>query len=136
MDGLTQRLHQERARVEDALRTYPLAEAPADLAGRVMERVRAESPAPRFRVTWLDTLISLVVPGAGMLLLFTWASLPPQAVAYLQTRTVLLWQFLQRVQLGWVVPATGLLIVGIFTAMTFRLVRPAFRRARIVRMMH
>jgi hypothetical protein len=98
-----------------------------------MARVGMEGPAPRFRVTWLDTLISLAVPGAGMLLLVVWASLPPQTTAYLQTRAVLLWQFLQRAGLEWVVPAVCLTVLGFFIAATVRLLRPAYRRSRIVR---
>jgi hypothetical protein len=136
MDGLTERERREQAQVEDALRTYPLVETPSDFAGRVMARVERERPAPRFRVTWLDTLISLAVPGAGMALLVAWSSLPPQAVAFLQTRAVLLWQFLQRTGLDWVVPAGCLVILGFFIVMTVRLLRPAYRRPRIVRLVH
>jgi hypothetical protein len=133
MDDLTERERKERARVEDALRTYPLADTPPDFAGRVMHRVQAEAPTARFRVSWLEALISLVVPGMGMLLLVAWSSLPPQAVAYLQTRAVLFWQFIQRAGLGWVLPAGGLTIVGLFIGMTVRLLRPAYRRSRVIR---
>jgi hypothetical protein len=133
MDSLTERERKERAQVEDALRTYPLADTPPDFAGRVMARVQAEVPAPRFRVTWLDTLVSLVIPGTGMLLLVVWSSLPPQTAAYLQTRVVLLWQFLQRTRLDWAVLGVVLMIVGLLIGMTVRLLRPVYRRSRIVR---
>ena len=133
MDALTERERMDLVRVEDALRTYPLADTPPDFAGLVMSRVQAATPTPRFRVTWLEALISLAIPGAGMLLLVAWASLPPQAVAHLQTRVVLFWEFLQRAGLDWAVPAGGLVILGLFIGMTVRLLRPAYRRSRIVR---
>ncbi len=133
MDDLTERERKELAQVEDALRTYPLVDTPADFAARVRARVRSEVPAGRFRITWLDTLISVAIPGTGMLLLVAWSSLPPQAAAYLQTRAMLGWQFLQRSGLGWVFPAAALGVVGAFIGMTVRLLRPAYRRSKIVR---
>jgi hypothetical protein len=130
MHGLTER--EQMAQVEAALRTYPLAEMPPDLAGRVMRRVRAV-PAARFRISWLDWLVSLAVPAAGILLMVAWASLPPQAVAYLQVRALLGWQFLQRVGLEWLPLAAALVVVGFFVEMTIRLVRPPHRRPRLIR---
>ena len=132
MDGLTERDRREFVLVEDAMRTYPLADTPPGFAGAVMTRVRAAAPAPRFRVTWLEALISLCVPGAGMLALVIWASLPPQTLAYLQTRLVLFWQFLQRSRLDWAVPACGAAVVVLLLWMTFRLLKPRYRRPRVV----
>ena len=133
MNGLTEDERQESALLDDALRTYPLADTPPDFASRVMRRVRAESPAPRFRVTWRDYLISLLIPGTGLGLLLAWSSLPPQTAAYIQTRVVLLWQFAQRSRLDWAVFLVGLMLLGFLVGMTIRLLRPAYRRPRLVR---
>jgi hypothetical protein len=132
MDGLTERDRQEFVLVEDAMRTYPLANTPPDFASTVMTRIRGIAPAPRFRVSWLEPLISLFIPGAGILSLIVWASLPPQTVAYLQSRAVLLWQFLQRSQLDWVVLVSGLMVVVLFFVMILRLLRPRYRRSKVV----
>jgi hypothetical protein len=46
--------------IEDALRTYPLAPEPRTLASNIMARVRVLTPAPRFRLQWLDYAMSLM----------------------------------------------------------------------------
>ena len=132
MDGLTERDDQEFVLVEDAMRTYPLADTPPNFASAIMTRIRGLTPAPRFHVSWLEPLISLFIPGVGILLLILWTSLPPQAVAYLQSRTILLWQFLQRSQLDWAVLACGLMMIVSFFVMTLRLLQPHYRRPRVV----
>ena len=132
MDGLTERNRQEFFQVEDAMRTYPLANTPPDFASTVMTRIRGLAPTPRFRVTWLDALVSLFIPGVGILLLIAWTSLPPQAVVYLQTRIILFWEFLQRSGLDWAVLVCGLTMVVLFFVMTFRLLKPRYRRAKVV----
>ncbi len=132
MDGLTERDRQEFALVEDAMRSYPLADTPPDFAGAVMSRVRASVLAPRFRVTWREALISLFIPCAGIFGLIFWASLPPQGLAYIQTRLLLLWHFLQRSGLDWVVFASGAAIVAAMVWMIFLMLKPHFRRPRVM----
>jgi hypothetical protein len=98
-----------------------------------MLRVRAAAPSPRFRVGWLDYVTSLAASGTAVVLLIAWSSLPPHALPYLQTRAVLVWQFLQRARVDWILPAAGLAVLALFAAMTARLLRPAARRLRLVR---
>ncbi len=132
MDGLSERDRREFTLVEAAMRTYPLADTPPDFAGAVMSRVRAAAPAQRFRVSWLEVLVSLFVPGSGLLALVAWASLPAQTAAYLQDRLAVLWQFLQRTGLDWALLACGLSAVVFFFAMTLRFFRPRYRRPKVV----
>ncbi len=132
MDGLSERDRREFTLVEAAMRTYPLADTPPDFAGAVMSRVRAAAPAPRFRVSWLEVLVSLFVPGSGLLALVAWASLPAQTAAYLQDRLAVLWQFLQRTGLDWALLACGLSAVVFFFAMALRFFRPRYRRPKVV----
>lgn len=63
--------------VDEALRTYPLNSAPPTLAPRVMARIRALTPAPRFRLAWIDYAISLFVTGMGALIFILWQAIPP-----------------------------------------------------------
>lgn len=50
--------------IDDALKTYPLAEPPDTLLPAIMTRTETLSSAPRFRLSWFDYAISLF--GAGM----------------------------------------------------------------------
>ena len=56
--------HITHAIIDEALKTYPLAEPPDTLLPAVMTRIQAVSSAPRFRLSWFDYAISLF--GAGM----------------------------------------------------------------------
>jgi hypothetical protein len=80
--------------IEDALYTYPLSPAPPTLAPGVMARVRALAPLPRFRLSWVDGLVSLFIAGMIGLMVLLWQLLPPQLA--LQTRLQFLY-LLQRV---------------------------------------
>ena len=62
--------------IEDALRTFPLAEAPPALDEAVMRRVRALAPAPRFRLAWLDYALALFAAGLAGLAALLWLALP------------------------------------------------------------
>ncbi len=88
------------AAVDDALRTYPLAPAPAAFTPKVMSRIRALTPTPRFHLAWIDYAISLFAAGMAGLLILLWQSIPPQMamqaqlqILYLSLRfnIVLLW---------------------------------------------
>ena len=80
--------------VEDSLQSYPLAPPPPTLAPGVMARVRALAPLPRFRLSWVDGLVSLFIAGMTGLIVLLWQLLPPQLA--LQTRLQFLY-LLQRV---------------------------------------
>jgi hypothetical protein len=81
--------------IEDALRTYPLADTPLRFSKEVMRRVRltttASPPALRFRLTWMDYALGFfltLLPAVGF---FTWACLPRLALLRLEFQ----WQVLQ-----------------------------------------
>lgn len=63
--------------VDEVLRTYPLTPAPPTLSPRVMARIRALTPAPSFRLAWIDYAISLFVTGMAALIFILWQSIPP-----------------------------------------------------------
>jgi len=89
----TERLtHEPMAVVDDALRTYPLAPAPASLRPRVMTRIRALA-APRFGLQFLDYAVSLFGAGMAGLALALWQSVTPQMAAHAQLQ----WLFLAQV---------------------------------------
>ena len=83
------------AAVDDALRTAPLAPAPASLRSGVAARLRVLAPAPRFRLQFLDYAISLF--GAGMLGLaaLLWQSITPRMAAHAQLEWLYLAQVLR-----------------------------------------
>ena len=103
--------------IEDALRTYPLAEPPAHFSQGVMQRIgpRAKSapPMPRFRLTWMDCALGFFLALLTAVVLFTWACLPPMVLLQLEFQ----WQVLQVSRflpaLGlWLLAAAGLLFVA------------------------
>ncbi len=50
--------------IADAVRTYPLAAVPPDLASAIMLRVQRATPKPRFELKWIDMALGLF--GASM----------------------------------------------------------------------
>jgi hypothetical protein len=83
------------ALVEDALRTYPLAEAPPALAGRVMAALparRAPARAGRFALPWIDLALSGFAAGMAALLLIGARGLGTPAGARLLAEGVLILQ--------------------------------------------
>jgi hypothetical protein len=94
MGNLTERDHQEFALVEAAARSYPLADIPLGFSATVMNRVRATSPMPHFRVAWQDIILSLFIAGMVVLASAVWFSLPPQTQLYVQMRIILFGQTL------------------------------------------
>lgn len=101
---------QEDALIEGALETYPLAPMPVDLTSAVLARIRTE-PAPRFRPTWTDVLLSLALT---LSLLAAWLGLqelPPMVRIQLRIQSILLWQRLL-VNADWLIPAVFLIAGG------------------------
>jgi hypothetical protein len=89
MNEWDERDRAEFAVIDSALQAYPLAPAPPTLAPAVMKRIAALSPAPRFRLLWIDYVLGLF--GAGMLalvVLFWQVLLPNDLVTLLQVSTV------------------------------------------------
>ncbi len=77
--------------VEEALRTYPLAPVPPALTPAVMTRIRALSPALRFRLEWLDLALSVFGAAMTVLALSLWQSISPPMAAHLRVQ-FLLWR--------------------------------------------
>ena len=111
--------------IEDALHTYPLWPAPPTLAPAVMARVRALAPLPRFRLSWVDGLVSFFIAGMTGLAFLIWQLLPPQLA--LQTRLQFMY-LLQRVNLtvlqGALLGGAALAMLAVLTAVV------VFGRAR------
>jgi hypothetical protein len=82
--------------IEDALRTYPLADLPPNFSKSIMRRIdkttaKASPPRLRFRLTWMDYALGFfltLLPAVGFVI---WASLPRLAVLQLAFQ----WQVLQ-----------------------------------------
>lgn len=95
------------ARIEDALRSLPLAEPPAGLFLSVMAQVKTRQAVekPVFRLNWLDFALSLFFASMLGLAMLIGGLLP------LQVRINLVWQFhwLQAMHFDWIFwPALGL----------------------------
>jgi len=91
---MTDRLEQDGTgynHVTDALRTYPLADAPPALEAGIFARLRA-LPAgvrPKFRLHWYDYAVSAFTTGMAGLGIVLWQSVPPQMLARLQVEGLL-----------------------------------------------
>jgi len=95
------RLKQD-AQIEDALKSYPLAEMPRSVTLDVMARTQTDT-RPRF-VTWNDFALSLVLALSISAVFFAVQSLPPIMLAKLRIQGILLYQgFL--VNAHWLVPS-------------------------------
>jgi hypothetical protein len=118
--------------VEDALRTMPVAPAPAALRSRVMRRVRSQMGVPKFAFPWLEAAISLMlstmIAFIGSLIL----ELPPATLVRLQ----------QMARYFFLIPANrpviaaagigmGMLVVCLIFAV--RILRPGRRTSGILR---
>ena len=101
--------------VDEALATYPLAPAPANFLPTLMARIQGLEPVPRFRLNWLDYVISLFVAGMVGLVFLLPRVIPPQIGAQLQVQFWLLQQYFSFVYL-WLALLGGL---GLFALMIF-----------------
>jgi len=89
------------AQIEDALKTYPLAEMPRSITIDVMARIQKDT-RPKL-VTWNDFALSLVLALSISAVFFAAQSLPPIMLAKLRIQGILLYQdFL--VNARWLVP--------------------------------
>jgi hypothetical protein len=108
------RLKQD-AQIEDALKTYPLAEMPRSVTLDVMARIQTDT-RPRL-VTWNDFALSLVLALSIGAVFFAVQSLPPIMLAKLRIQGILLYQgFL--VNARWLVPSLLFGVAAILSALT------------------
>jgi hypothetical protein len=99
--------------IEDALRTYPLAQMPKGITETVMAQIRSE-PAPRFQLTRADYLLAIVLTLVLGAIMLSFQFLPPIALLQMRIQGILLWQsFL--VNYRWLLPVTSI-ILGTFLA--------------------
>ena len=108
------RLKQD-AQIEDALKTYPLAEMPRSITVDVMARIQTD-PRPRL-VTWHDFALSLVLALSVSAVFFAIQSLPPIMLVKIRIQGILLYQdFL--VNARWLVPSLLFGIAAFLSALT------------------
>ena len=108
------RLKQD-AQIEDALKSYPLAEMPRSVTLDVMARVQKDT-RPRL-VTWNDFALSLVLALSIGAVFFAVQSLPPIMLAKLRIQGILIYQdFL--VNARWLVPTLFFGAAALLSALT------------------
>jgi hypothetical protein len=76
--------------IEDALRTYPLAEVPPKFSARVIRQIQTPHAALKFRLTWLDYALGLFLSSLPAVGFVSWAFLPRQFLMRLQYQWLLL----------------------------------------------
>ena len=108
------RLKQD-AQIEDALKSYPLAEMPRSVTLDVMARIQKDTrPA---LITWNDFALSLVLALSISAVFFAVQSLPPIMVAKIRIQGILLYQdFL--VNARWLVPSLLFGLAALLSALT------------------
>ena len=108
------RLKQD-AQIEDALKSYPLAEMPRSVTLDVMARIQKDTrPA---LITWNDFALSLVLALSISAVFFAVQSLPPIMVAKIRIQGILLYQdFLVNVR--WLVPSLLFGLAALLSALT------------------
>ena len=108
------RLKQD-AQIEDALKSYPLAEMPRSVTLDVMARIQKDTrPA---LITWNDFALSLVLALSISAVFFAVQSLPPIMVAKIRIQGILLYQdFL--VNARWLVPSLLFGLATLLSALT------------------
>ena len=120
MDDLNQREPEAYAIVDDALRTYPMQPAPIGIMHAVMRRVEVSAPLPKFRLHWIDFILSSFLAGMiGLVYLIMRSSLlPPTFMPLMQNRLIVFWQQLS-IALRPLDPATFLGILAIGSLLSF-----------------
>ena len=93
---------QKNELVENTLREMPLAPMPHDITANVMAQIQT-TPAPRFRLTWADFGLSLVITMCIIAIWIGLQSLPPIVLLQLRVQGILLWQKLI-VNADWLIP--------------------------------
>ena len=103
------------AQIEDALKSYPLAEMPRSITLDVMTRIQKDV-RPSL-VTWNDFVLSLVLALSISAVFFAVQSLPPIMLAKLRIQGILLYQgFL--VNARWLVPSLLFGAAALLSALT------------------
>jgi hypothetical protein len=79
--------------IEDALRTYPLADVPQGFSKSILTKIKPQRPyaALKFRLTWLDYALGLFLSSLPAIGFVTWAFLPREFYMQLQNQQRLLY---------------------------------------------
>jgi len=103
----------QEALIEDALKSYPLAEMPRGITADVMARIQKDE-RPKL-ITWNDFVLSLVLALSFSAVYFGVQSLPPILLAKLRIQGILLYQdFL--VNAHWFLPAVLFGLAAVLSA--------------------
>jgi len=117
---------QKNELIEKALLEIPLAPMPRDITASVMKHIRIE-PIPRFRLTWADAGLSLVVTLCILAIWFGLQSLPPLLLLQLRIQGILLWQRII-VNADWLIPLISISLgfgLGFLALINLRQIRRA-----------
>ena len=121
----------EYTAIEDALHLIELIEAPPTLARGVIRRLHSRPQLPRFRLLWIDYVLSLFVAGMLALIYVVSDALPPELRLYLRLQ-FLYW--LQRLELDPLMPIMvvgGVLLVFVGFILASMLLRQLFTREEV-----
>ena len=121
----------EYAAIEDALHSIELIEVPPTLARGVIRRLHSRPQLPRFRLLWIDYVLSLFVAGMLALIYVVSDALPPELRLYLRLQ-FLYW--LQRLELDPLMPIMvvgGVLLVFVGFILASMLLRQLFTREEV-----
>jgi hypothetical protein len=85
--------------IEDALRTYPLADVPPNLSVKIMGQIRMQkiksvgiaAPRIQFRLTWMDYALGFFLALLPLVISVIWATLPRLVLL----RLIFQWQVIQ-----------------------------------------
>ncbi len=114
---------QQDATIEEALRSYPLADMPRDITLNVMTRIQ-QTPAPRpFQLTWIDFAIAFVISLCIGAFMFSLQNFPPLALVHIRIQGILFYQDLL-VNARWLIPSA---LFGL-AALLFSLTIPYFQK--------
>jgi hypothetical protein len=80
--------------VEEALAAFPMEPVPETIYPAVMKQLEAVRPVQRFRIRWLDIVVSAFLSGMVVFtfLLLQSPLLPPTLIPMMKVRTVVFWQ--------------------------------------------
>jgi hypothetical protein len=100
--------------IEEALRSYPLADVPLNFSRRVMSQVRATPHSVRFRLTWMDYALGFFLTLLMAVGFTIWSFLPHQVLLSLQLQ----WQLFQWTSVQPIV-AASLAVAGLLLFLAF-----------------
>ena len=113
--------------LEDALRTYPIIPAPTGFSEMVMDNVRASTPIPQFRLSWIDYALTFFATSMIALTLVLWRFVPAQWIMRIKFQAFVFWEYGIRFQFT---PILFVVFILVFIVMVFSVV--LFRRPRLM----